>query len=110
MVTMTLFELVSIKKSLDNIFLEKMNPNLAFRFLKLLKKIQNEYDNISETQKKFSSDYQGEDLNQKFNEFLITSKIDISQFPKISMNDIIDSNIKISPVDLNSISNFIIEE
>jgi hypothetical protein len=107
---MTLLDLVSIKTSLDNIFSEKMNPNLAFKFLKLLKKIQNEYDSITEAQKKFSSDYQGEDLNQKFNEFLMTSKINVFEFPKISMNDIIDSNIKISPVDLNSISNFIIEE
>ena len=107
---MTLMDLVNIKTSLDNIFSEKMNPNLAFKFLKLLKKIQSEYDNITETQKKISSDYQGEDLNQKFNEFLINSKIDISEFPKISMKDIVDSNIKISPVDLNNISNFIIEE
>jgi hypothetical protein len=102
-------DLVNIKTSLDNIFSEKMNPNLAFKFLKLLKKIQSEYDSITETQKKFSNDYQGEDLNQKFNEFLITSKIDIFEFPKISMSDIIDSNIKISPVDLNNISNFIEE-
>jgi hypothetical protein len=102
-------DLVNIKTSLDNIFSEKMNPSLAFKFLKLLKKIQGEYDSITETQKKFSNDYQGEDLNQKFNEFLITSLIDIFEFPKISMSDIIDSNIKISPVDLNNISNFIEE-
>lgn len=107
---MTLFQLVSIKTSLDNVFSEKMNPNLAFRFLKLLKRIQQEYDNITEAQKKIISDYPGEDINIKFNDFLISSKIDISDFPKINSKDIIDSNINISPVDLNNISHFIIEE
>ena len=108
--SMTLFQLVSIKTSLDNIFSEKMNPNLAFRFLKLLKKIQEEYDNITEAQKKIMSDYPGEDINMKFNEFLLHSRVDISDFPKINSRDIIDSNINISPVDLNNISYFLIEE
>jgi len=105
--TITLLQLVNMKSSLDNIFSEKMNPNLAFKFLKLLKKIQNEYDNITEAQKKYVNDYQGEDLNIKFNEFLIKSTINISDFQKISNEDIISSNINISPVDLNNISIFI---
>jgi len=108
--TMTLFELVSIKTSLDNIFSQKMSPNFAFKFLKLLKRIQQEYDSITETQKKFISDYPSEDINIKFNEFLISSKINISEFPKLYSSDIINSNINISPVDLNNISYFIIEE
>lgn len=108
--TMTLIQLVNIKTSLDNIFSEKMNPNLAFKFLKLLKRIQEEYDMITETQKKFVQDYQGDDLNIKFNEFLINSKVNISDFPKIFNSDILNSNINISPVDLNNISYFIIED
>ena len=108
--TMTLLQLVNIKKSLDNIFSEKMNPNLAFKFLKLLKRIQEEYDNITEAQKKFMNDHPLEDVNTKFNEFLFSSKINISDFPKLHSSDIINSNINISPVDLNNISYFIIEE
>lgn len=107
--TITLFSLINMKSSLDNIFSEKMNPNLAFKFLKLLKKIQNEYDNVTETQKKFISDVnnEGKDINVIFNEFLIKTNINISDFPKISYQDIIDANINISPVDLNNISIFI---
>jgi len=105
--TITLLQLVNMKSSLDNIFSEKMNPNLAFKFLKLLKRIQSEYDNITEAQKKYIHDYQGEDLNIKFNEFLTKSNINISDFQKISNEDIINSNINISPVDLNNISVFI---
>lgn len=108
--TISLFQLVSIKPSLDNIFAEKMNPTLAFKFLRLLKKIQAEYDNITETQKRFASEIQGEDLTLKFNEFLLNTKIDVSEFPKISYKDFTESNINISPVDLNNISNFLVEE
>jgi hypothetical protein len=98
-----------MKSSLDNIFSEKMNPNLAFKFLKLLKKIQNEYDNISEAQKKYISDNEGKDINVVFNEFLMKTNVDISEFPKVSYQDIIDAKINISPVDLNNISIFIEE-
>lgn len=110
MESMTLFQLVSIKTSLDNLFSEKMSPVFAFKFLKLLKRIQQEYDSISETQKKIISDYPGEDINVKFNEFLLSSKVDISDFPKINSSDIINSNINVSPVDLNNIFYFIIED
>jgi len=107
--TITLFKLINMKSSLDNIFSEKMNPNLAFKFLKLLKKIQNEYDNISEAQKKYISDNEGKDINVVFNEFLMKTNVDISEFPKVSHQDIIDAKINISPVDLNNISIFIEE-
>ena len=107
--TITLFKLINMKSSLDNIFSEKMNPNLAFKFLKLLKKIQNEYDNISEAQKKYISDNEGKDINVVFNEFLMKTNVDISEFPKVSYQDIIDAKINISPVDLNNISIFIEE-
>lgn len=107
--TITLLQLVNMKPSLDNIFSEKMNPNLAFKFLKLLKKIQEEYDNITETQKKIMSDSEDKDVTSTFNNFLINKKIDVSDFPKISNQDIINSNINISPVDLNNIFVFIEE-
>jgi hypothetical protein len=105
--TMTLVELVNIKKSLDNIFAEKMSPNLAFKFLKLLKQIQNEYDMISAAQQKYSTDYP-DDYISKFERFLIESKINISNFEKISQQEIIDSNINISPIDLNNIRYFMV--
>jgi hypothetical protein len=104
--TMTLLELISIKQSLDNIFSEKMNPNLAFKLLRLLKRIQSEYDMISATQKKFAEDYPN-DFTSKFENFLKESIIDISDFEKISEREIIESNINISPIDLNNIKNFL---
>lgn len=108
--TITLMQLVNLKPTLDNIFSEKMNPDLAFKFLKLLKRIQSEYDSINETQRKFLEDYPGEDFNSKFNDFLVKSTIDISDFQKIFASEIRDSKINVSPVDLNNLLCFIIED
>ena len=107
--TIKVIQLVTIKQSLDNIFSQKMNPSFAFKFLKLLKQIQNEYDNISEIQKKILEDYGDENKQEKFERFLRETDINISNFQKIKTADIIDSNIQVSPIDLQSLS-FLIEE
>ena len=107
--TIKVIQLVTIKQSLDNIFSQKMNPAFAFKFLKLLKQIQNEYDSISEIQKRINEDYSIENKQEKFEKFLRETDIDISNFSKIKQSDIIDSNIQISPIDLQSLY-FLIEE
>ena len=104
-----LIHLVTIKQSLDNVFSQKMNSSFAFKFLKLLKQIQNEYDNIAVMQKKILEDYGEENKQENFERFLRETIIDINNFEKIKKSDIISSNIEISPVDLQALY-FLIEE
>ena len=106
--TIKVIQLVTIKQNLDNIFSQKMNPTFAFKFLKLLKQIQNEYDNISQIQKKITEDFDG-NKQEEFERFLRMTDIDISNFSKIKQSDIIESNIHISAIDLQALQ-FLIED
>lgn len=90
-------DLVSMKETLERIFMQKVNAKFAFKLLTFLDEYQNELNKLSVLRDKLiNEDPQNAEI--QFVEFLTTTTCNLNN--KLSCSELIDNNIEISTTEL----------
>jgi hypothetical protein len=94
---LTYAEMVSMKETLEKIFMQKVNAKFAFKLLTFLDEYQNELNKLSVLRDKLVKE---EPINAEaqFIEFLTTTTCNLNN--KLSSSELVDNNIEISTTEL----------